>query len=148
MGQEDDRKDVLWGEGSEDADGNPLFNLYFGPKGRRVVFGMHQAIAAFAKSGNNVIVDYIQYEKEWAPDLRAALAGIETCYVGVKIPLEVLENREKERGTSPNGHARSHYDSVHEGFEYDLAIDTSENTPEACATQIIEYLKEPQLAVS
>lgn len=45
LGEENDRKEVLWAESNQDEDGNDLFNLFFGPKGRRVLFGMHEAIA-------------------------------------------------------------------------------------------------------
>ena len=147
LGEEDDRKEVLWGESNEDEDGNPLFNLYFGHKGRRVIFGMHEAIASFAMNGNNVIVDYIQYEKEWMPHLMSTLSNIETHYIGFDLPLEILEEREVKRGTSPKGHARSHYNSVHDGAKYDLFVDTSLHTAQECATQIAKHIQKKQLCL-
>lgn len=144
LGLEEDRKEVLWGEPSEDENGRPLFHLYFGPQGRNVIFGMNEAIAAFARNGNNVIVDYIQYEPEWIPHLMNALEGIETYCVGVEIPLDVLEERESSRATSPKGHARSHYETVHAGANYDLTVNSGEQSPEACAAQIMEHIKQAQ----
>jgi len=141
LGQEDDRKEVLWGEPSEDEDGNPLFHLYFGEKGRNIVFGMNDAIAAFVKNGNNVIVDYIQYEKNWMPHLTNALKDYKAVYVKVNIPLTLLEEREANRATSPKGHARSHYDTVYKGVNYDITVDTSKNTAKDCANQIMNYMK-------
>lgn len=146
LGQEEDRKEVLWGEFSEDETGHPLFHLFFGPKGRQVIYGMHDAIAAFAKNGNHVIVDHIQYEKEWMPHLVKTLEGIETYFVGVQLPLEVLESREEKRATSPKGHARSHYATVHEGVNYDLYVDSSKHSAEECAAQIVAHIEKKRLA--
>lgn len=52
---------------------------------------MHAAVAAFAEHGNNIIVDYILYEREWLPDLANALRPVNAYFVGVRIPLDVLE---------------------------------------------------------
>ena len=147
LGEESDRKEVLWAEFDKDEAGNALFNLYFGSKGRRVIFGMHEAIAAFAMNGNNVIVDYIQYEKEWMPHLMTTLSNIDTYYIGFDLPLEVLEEREIKRATSPKGHARSHFKSVHEGAVYDLRLDTSLYTAEECAIQIAQLIPTEELVL-
>lgn len=102
---------------------------------------MHRAIAAYAKEGSNVVVDYILYKPEWLSDLVLALKGMKVYYIGIKTPLEVIEEREKGRGTSPVGHARSHYDQVHQGMVYDLELDTSKSTPEESAQKILEFVK-------
>ena len=109
MGMAPDREQVLYGVSSTDDTGSPLFTLRFGPKGRRVMAGMHHAVAAFAEQGNNVIVDYILYEREWLPELANALRSVTAYFVGVRIPLEALEERERQRATSPRGHGRSHH---------------------------------------
>ncbi len=49
-------------------DDKPIFNLAFGPDGRKIISGMHQAIAAYAHTGNNVVVDYILYDSAWLAD--------------------------------------------------------------------------------
>lgn len=139
-GQQPDERDVCWGESSLDSDGSPVFTLRLGPKGRRIFLGMHGAIAAFARAGCSVIVDYILYMPDLLPELVAALDGIQAYFVGVRIPLAVLEDREKARATSPLGHARSHYTTVHAHGGYDLEVDTSTMTPDACAAAIIEHI--------
>lgn len=141
MGTPPDREEVLYGVPSTDESGSPLFTLRFGPKGQRVVAGMHHAIAAFAEQGNNVIVDYILYEREWLPDFANALRSVNAYFVGVRIPLEVLEERERQRATSPQGHARSHHALVHAHELYDVEVDTSRSSPEECAAQIAEYVR-------
>jgi chloramphenicol 3-O phosphotransferase len=102
---------------------------------------MHRAIAAYAQSGNNVIVDYIKYEQPWVADLKNALKGIKVVWVGVTASLESVQQREKMRGTSPEGHARSHYHTVHQDMNYDLMLDTDNLRPEQSADKIIEFIQ-------
>ncbi len=130
---------VMRGVASEDKEGK-LFTLIVGPEGQKVIKGMHRAIAAYAKAGNNVIVDYIKYEDRWLADLQDALRGIKVVWVGVTAPLEVIIQREKQRGTSPEGHVRSHYFTVHQHMPYNLMIDTNELSSEQAADKIIEFI--------
>lgn len=125
----------------KDADGNQIVPLGIGPAGDKIIFGMHGAIAAYAKRGNNVVVDYILYKPEWLPDLVKALKNNTVYLIGIKAPLEVLEDRERRRGTSPIGHARSHYHTVHQNLIYDLELDVSNLTPEESAIKIKEYIE-------
>jgi chloramphenicol 3-O phosphotransferase len=131
---------VMKGIPSHDAHG-PLFTLVVGPKGQKVICGMHQAIAAYAQCGNNIVVDYILYDKAWLKDLVKVLKDFTVYFVGVDIPLDVLEAREKARATSPVGHARSHYDIVHSHNTYDIRVDTSKLTAEECAEKIKQYVE-------
>ena len=59
----------------------------------------------------------------------------------ITIPLEKLEERERARGTSPVGHARSHYDTVHTHGGYDLEIDTSKMSAPEAAQLIKQFVK-------
>lgn len=131
---------VMHGISSEDKDGK-LFTLEIGPEGQKVIRGMHKAIAAYAQCGNNVIVDYIKYEQDWITDLKEALHGINVIWIGVTASLESIQEREKKRGTSPEGHARSHYHTVHQGINYDLTIDSGNLTPEQVSDQIITLMQ-------
>jgi chloramphenicol 3-O phosphotransferase len=124
----------------QDQDGNSIVPLKIGPAGHKIIFGMHRAIAAYAKAGNNLIVDYIQYDPCWRRDLEQALKGIQVYYVKVDAPLSVIEEREKARNTSPVGHARSHYGTVHQGMVYDLEIDSSKMIPEESAALILRTI--------
>jgi len=132
---------VMRGVASTDAEGNKVFDLNIGEKGQKVIQGMHRAIGAYARSGNNVIVDYIKYDSSWIDDLKKALRGVKVIFVGVKASLSAIEEREKSRGTSPQGHARSHYDAVHEGVDYDLEIDTEDKTADEAAEELIKFVQ-------
>jgi len=123
-----------------DSEAHPIITLNVGPLGRRVVTGMHHAFAAYAAAGNNLVVDYILYENDWLPELIDALKGFTVYFVGVTTPLEVIEERERARGTSPVGHARSHHDTVHAHGIYDLEIDTSKVSAEEAAQIIKQFI--------
>ncbi len=130
---------VMQGFPTEDA-GGKLFTLHIGSEGQKIIRGMHRAIAAYARTGNNVIVDYITYDPTWIADLHSSLKGINTVYVGVTASLETVQQREKSRGTSPEGHGRSLYENVHKGWKYNLKIDTDTLTPDKAADVIIQYV--------
>ena len=80
-------------------------------------------------------------------DYRAALAGLNVWFVGVRCALGVVEQREALRPGRFPGTANSHFESVHaHGLDYDLEVDTSENDPNTCARQIMQRLATPPVA--
>ncbi len=127
-------------EYGNDSGGKPFVKLLVGEIDEKIVLGMNKAIASYAKSGLNIVVDYISYNPDWIADLDKQLEGLEVYKIGVTIPLETLEAREAARGTSPVGHARSHYNYIHKGWNYDLTIDTSKTTPEEAAKKILDLV--------
>jgi chloramphenicol 3-O phosphotransferase len=133
---------IRWVETSKDEGGNNVVTLYVGEQGDKVAYGMNSAIADYARNGCNVIVDYIAYNPAWFADLKNKLQGIKTYYVAVQISLETLEKREEARGTSPKGHARSHYFSVYGDNKYDLYVDSEKNTAVNIAQQIKQLIVE------
>jgi len=134
---------VMKGVVDYDDQGNRLFYLMVGPVGDSIMHGMHHAIAAYAGQGINCVVDYITYKQEWIPDLCDALQGLTVYFVGVDCPIDVLEQREKARGrVFVEGHARSHYTTVHEYVNnmYDLRVDTGTADAITCAQRIKEFI--------
>ncbi len=130
---------VMQGFATED-EGGKVFTLHIGSEGQKIIKGMHRAIAAYAHAGNNIVVDYITYNSAWIADLQASLRGIKTVYVGVTASLETIQQREKARATSPEGHGRSLYESVHNGWHYDLTINTDNKTPDEVADLIAQHI--------
>jgi chloramphenicol 3-O phosphotransferase len=134
---------IRWVTTTKDKDNNNVIPLFIGDQGDKVAYGMNSAIFAYAQNGNNVIVDYIAYKKEWLDDLRKKKPeNINIYYIKVNIPLEILEQREKNRGTSPVGHARSHYDIIDWDISYDLEIDSGTESPEQIAEKIKTFISE------
>lgn len=125
-----------WVTTGSDSTNNSVITLHTGQDGEKVAYGMNSAIAGYAQEGCNVIVDYIAYKKEWIDDLRKKLKNIPTLWIKVAISLESLEAREAARGTSPKGHARSHYDTVHWDIKYDYEVDSEKESAQKIAQHI------------
>ena len=96
---------------------------------RPAVFdGFHRSLPAFAKAGNNLIVDHIIEQEQWMTDLVQLLAPFDVFFVGVHCPLPELERREWHRGDRRIGDARTDFHAVHQFTEYDLDIDATQPT--------------------
>lgn len=134
-------QDIRWVE-TVDVEGQPAVKLHVGPIGRRVIQGMHQAIAAYAKAGNPLVIDYILYDSDWFSELVEALAPFKVYYIGIDYPLSVLEERESKRATSPVGHARSHFQTVHHYSQYDLTISDPTLSPTDIALNIQAFIEQ------
>ncbi len=135
------KNNIRWVEESLDSEKNNVITLYVGDEGEKVAYGMNSAIADYAKNGCNIIVDYIAYKQEWLKDLEKKLKHIKTYYIAVNIPLETLELRESSRGTSPKGHARSHYYSVYGDLSYDLIVHSDKQTALEIALELKELIQ-------
>lgn len=132
---------IRWVETSQDADGNNIITLKVGDQGRNVAYAMNSAIAAYAQNGCNVVVDYIAYNQDWFSDLQDKCKPFKTYYIAVEIPLDILELREEARGTSPKGHARSHYYTVYGDKTYDLVVNSGASSAAEIAIQLKQLIQ-------
>lgn len=131
---------IRWIETTKDNDNNPVITLFVGDHGEKVAYGMNSAIAAYAQNGCNCIVDYIAYKKEWLADLQNKLQHYNTIWVKVQAPITTLEERETARRTSPQGHARSHYETVFWDISYDLIANTDNESAAEIAHRIKQFM--------
>jgi len=131
---------MRWVTSSRDKAGHSVITLFVGEEGIKIMHGMNGAIAAYAHAGCNVIVDYIAYDQRWLKDLEHKLRGCTVYYVAVDISLEAIEQREQARGTSPVGHARSHYATVYGDRAYDLHVDSGKYSAREIALQLQQFL--------
>lgn len=113
----------------------PTVAIRTGPAARRLLTGMHGAIAAMAAAGNNLIVDDVMLNDR-IDEYRRLLSGFRLHVVGVFASLDVLEARERQRGDRTIGLARWQFDRVHGGIDYDLRLDTDKATPQECARRV------------
>ncbi|MBN3786598.1 AAA family ATPase [Burkholderia sp. Ac-20353] len=120
-------------------DGKDVVSIQSGPVARRAMQGMRHAIVALANQGNNLIVDEVLLGDEKAEYARL-LAPFNVSMVGVHCPLDVLEERERQRGDRLAGLARWQYDKVHAGPTYDVTVDTGNATSDECAQVIVNAL--------
>lgn len=126
-----------------DLDGERVTQVRFGDVGRRMLAGMHRAIAAFAAAGNDVIVDDLFLEPDTLGDYLDALDGFDVLFVGVRADLATVNAREHARVGRFPGTATSHFASVHAHGLYDLEVDTSAESAKACSAQISRRLDDP-----
>ena len=70
----------------------------------------------------------------------ALFSDLPAWLVGIRCPLEVLEERERARRDRTLGQARLQYNLVHAHGVYDVEVDTSSHTPEECAQIILQRL--------
>lgn len=89
-----------------------------------------------------IIVDLVLRDETELRDTLDVLASRPLYVVGVRAPLEVLEERERGRNDRATGMARQQ--SAHPAFarSYDLVIDTSRHSPEGGALAIREFLRD------
>jgi len=113
-----------------------------GPTGHTLMSGMHRAIAALSRAGNHVIADHVLVERQWLQECADLFGDLPAFFVGVRCPLEILEQREKSRIDRTLGQARAQFDLVHAHGIYDLEVDTSVSSPEECALQIKKRLQD------
>ena len=110
--------------------------MRMGPVGRALLEANKAAVRAVAGAGINVIVDeVILAEQEW-DGWRAALDGLDAWWVRVELELDLVEQRERDRGDRQVGMARSQIDVVHRYPTYDMQVDTGLLDPEAAAEAV------------
>ncbi len=113
-----------------------------GETGHRVFSGMHQAIATLSRAGLNVVADHVLVEPAWVDECAVLFSGLPAYLIGVRCPLEVLEQRERDRKDRTLGQARAQYERVHAFVKtYDLEVDTSLLSPEECARMIHSHIQ-------
>lgn len=111
-----------------------------GVVGHQLVYSMHHAIRALALSGSNVLADHVMIHSGCRQGFAHLLHDLPTYLVGVRCPLEVLEERERARRDRTLGQARLQYEQVHANLVYDVEVDTSLNNPQECALKIIDFI--------
>lgn len=111
-----------------------------GPLGHQLMSAMHAAVAGLARSGFNIIVDHVLLESSWLDECVERFGDFQVTFVGVRCPLEILEQRERARKDRTIGQAQAQFDVVHAGKQYDVEVDTSLGSPPECAAQIRVYM--------
>jgi chloramphenicol 3-O phosphotransferase len=114
---------------------------------------LYEAIAAHSRLGLSVVVDVGHHDaysvpRGILPSCARQLQGLPVLFVGVRCPLEVVMERRRATwnvGNADDGSVpqpvRLWQQAVHVPGIYDLEVDTSVLTSEACADLIHQYLK-------
>ncbi len=108
--------------------------------------GFHRSIAAFAATGNDLLVEHIVEEQAWADELSRLLAPFDVFWIGVHAPAEEVARRERLRGDRAPGEALFHM-KTHSFCQYHLEIDATRPVPGSVQT-IVEAWKARGLPAS
>jgi chloramphenicol 3-O phosphotransferase len=116
-----------------------------GPLAQDLGRAMLDTIENLARTGRNLIVDDVMLSQDYLESCLAKLAGLPLLLVKVYCPLEIAEQRERERGDRDLGMVKFQYGLVEATGGYDLTVDTAANTTAECARQIVARLEQSQL---
>jgi chloramphenicol 3-O phosphotransferase len=108
----------------------------------RAVIAMHEAIAAYGRSGIDVIVDgSLPTEANLRDRCLAILRDVpDTSVVAVRCSVERLRERETARGDRPIGWAEESMPSIYDGVAFDLSVDTTDASPQELAPLVLREL--------
>lgn len=146
--------------GGERQDIEPFVPLFY--------TALYASIAAHSRLGLQVVVDVGHHDAYATPQgilpiCARILSGLPVLFVGVRCPIDVVMERRRATGWNadlppgaPTPHAVAVWqDEVHRPGVYDLEVDTSVLSPEACAETIRQHLERglpttafPQLAAA
>ncbi len=119
----------------------------------RMYSAMYESIAAHSRLGLNVVADVGHHDFYSQPrgilsDCARRLAGLPVLFVGVRCPLEVIMDRRRATGwQDPEDFSVPRpvtlwQEAVHTPGIYDLEVDTSQLSSEACAGLIRQRLEQ------
>ena len=122
------------------------------PLVQKLYAALYESIAAHSRLGLNVVTDVGHHDAYAAPlgtlaDGARRLAGLPVLFVGVRCPLDVILERRRQTGyltaaseADVPAPIRAWQREVHRPGFYDLEVDTSKLSPEACAEAIRRHL--------
>ncbi|NLR95273.1 chloramphenicol phosphotransferase [Rhizobium sp. P38BS-XIX] len=136
--------------GGERPDLEPLIPRFYA--------ALYASIAAHSRLGLNVVAEFGHHDSYSQPlgilsDCAKLLAGLPALFIGVRCPLDIILQRRLAEGAERQGSyitierdmpipapIVAWQDQVHRPGTYDLEVDTSTKSPEACAEEIRHLL--------
>lgn len=111
--------------------------LEVGPEGRRVLRAWRRMVRAALDAGMRAILDDVFITEDALADWAEAVAGRDVLLVAVRCELAEMQRRERARGDRGVGQALWQHQRVHAHVSYDVEVDTTAASPEACAQAIM-----------
>jgi chloramphenicol 3-O phosphotransferase len=94
----------------------------------------------YTSHGQNVILDHVLSKEAWN-HLRGDLRDESMYLVRVHCSLALAEAREAQRPDRAPGLARTQWESVHLGRDYDFTVDTSTMDSESAAAMVLTWFR-------
>jgi chloramphenicol 3-O phosphotransferase len=101
----------------------------------------HRQLKNFSDYGVNLIVDNVIDNETVLQDFKNTLNGYPVTYIAVHCPVEILKHREQDRGDRQIGQAAQQLDFIHQDIQYDLEIDTHQQSLEYNTKQICDFIQ-------
>ncbi len=134
--------DSLPGRGEDPRSGivfEPDGGITVQPAYRAVEGAWYAGLAEMARNGAPLILDEVLLSGAAGQRrLQSVLSGLDMLWVGVHCDPAVAVRREAGRGDRVPGMALSQATAVHTGVAYDVEVDTTSCSAEACARSIAE----------
>ncbi len=112
-----------------------------GQDGLLLMRAAHRAWRSVSEAGLDQVIDHVLLDAATRDDALEVLTGPDVLWVGVYCNVEELVRRELERGDRFPGFASGTWAQVHEGMTYDLSLDTTTSTTDACAAKVLAALR-------
>ncbi|HIV69943.1 MAG TPA: chloramphenicol phosphotransferase CPT family protein [Candidatus Aquabacterium excrementipullorum] len=101
---------------------------------------VHAAVDAYAKHGQEVVLDTVITNPRARQLLAEDLAHLPVYLIGVRCDPAETVRREAARGNRAVGLAASQFDWIHKRMQYDIEVDTTGKSPEKVAADISHWL--------
>ncbi len=121
-------------------DNEKVYRINAGPYGQRIIQALKDTVLTLASKGFNIIVDDVAFGKEPAELWRKTLSPFNVLWVGITAPVEVLEQRELDRGDRKRGSARWQAEHVHQDVQYDMMFDTHAQSIQDIVMKLIQRI--------
>ncbi len=116
---------------SKDATGVDLYHIQMGPYAQKISKAFKAFTLLLVAQEFNLIIDDVAFGGVEVAEWKELLKGYDALFVGLFTPLEVLERREIARGDRRIGSARGQIETVHKNADYDLRLNTHDETMES-----------------
>ncbi len=123
---------------SVDETGQSVYEIQMGPFAKKISQTLKEIVLTLVKMDHFVIIDDVAFGSPDVDAWRETLKDYKVLWIGVSVPLPLLEEREKARGDRMPGSARAQYFKVHQGAKYDLEFDTSKEPLEKMVKAVKE----------
>lgn len=106
-----------------------------------LVRAFYACVRTLLDRGHDLVIDHALTARYHSELLVEATAGHDVLLVGIDCPLDVLRERERQRGDRRLGMAELQQRTIQTWLEYDLRLDSAALPAEAAAARIVEALE-------
>lgn len=112
-----------------------------GPVGLQLITAMQQSMKALIDNQFTLIIDELLFDEFSMQGYLNVFSGYKVYFIAVKPPVEVVKQRERDRGDRVIGVGELLYEPTYGNKIYDLVIDSSLSTPHQSAKTIVDFIQ-------